>query len=65
MRLNKSRGASRLLAACGPLFLLAGCGEEERPLSFTPGVYEGAPDAPISDAARAELEERVSYQGAL
>ncbi len=44
---------------------LAGCRTEEqdRPLQYTPGVYQGEKSQPLDDAKRRELRERGLLQG--
>lgn len=52
-----------VLASLLLTFALAtgGCRKEEqdRPLSFEPGVYKGQKDEPISEQNRRDLEERA------
>jgi len=44
------------LGACNP-------DEQGRPLTLEKGVYRGAPDMALSDAQRAALRQRTSWQG--
>ncbi|MEJ1995599.1 MAG: hypothetical protein P8X75_10370 [Limibacillus sp.] len=47
--------------------LTTGCREEEqdRVLLLEPGVYQGKPDSPLSEATEEELRQRARNQGAL
>ena len=52
----------KLLAVSVALVVLAGCRAEEqnRPTSYSPGVYQGKKDQPLDEATRQALRERGS-----
>lgn len=64
-QLDRGRGgaltrAARALALAGAAAALAGCLESADTINFQPGVYQGAPDPLVSDAAA--LESRFQGQ---
>lgn len=54
-----------LLVAIAFASTLAACRTEEqdRPLQYTPGVYQGEKTQPLDDSKRRELRERGLLQG--
>jgi hypothetical protein len=62
-----ARGITKGFAAGLALIALTGCWEEEsRPLvKYTPGVYTGKPDTPVSQEALAEARSRAMRQAGL
>lgn len=58
------RKAIAILAVAAMAIGLGACREEEqdRPLTFEPGVYGGAPDQELTDDARQTLDQRHDIQ---
>lgn len=53
------------LALFAAAFMLTACNPEEqdRPLDFTPGVYKGQEDQPVSQEAKEKFYQRTLLQG--
>lgn len=58
-------GAARIAAALLVAAAVSGCREEDRAMSFQPGVYGGVEDEVLSDETRGALRSRVDEQGSL
>lgn len=53
-----------MVAGLAALVALAGCreDEQERPLSYSKGTYQGAPDTGLPDATLEALRQRAAGQ---
>lgn len=56
----------RGMALAGLALLLAGCNESEqnRPLSYDKGTYQGAPDEKLDNKTVRDLDQRIRNQNA-
>lgn len=54
-----------MVAGLAALAVLAGCREDEqnRPLSYAKGTYQGAPDPGLPDTTLEALRQRAGNQG--
>jgi hypothetical protein len=67
--MGKRAAMKRVTARVLAMMVLAGtvgvaaCEDSPRPLNYTPGVYKGKPDTPLSEETVQALRQRAAYQG--